>query len=176
MLVAEAGRLCRVSRVSASTAVESISLASGIVGLAALGKEAQIPAASLDVDLVTGVLPIAGVLALGTLLAGLSRLLEEGHDSVGVLPVAGMLVAGTLLADLSRLLEEGRDSAATGGCIPAGAELATMAVPANFLGGSLALPPCLSLAPNFAGCFLAGKTGCHCSSSSSDGSACADSA
>ena len=170
------------------------------MGLAALCKKAGMPAASLDVQVVAGMLPVAGMLAAGKLLAGLSRLeegfdsagmlplagmlaagkllagpgkLEEGFDSAGMLPVAGILVAGTLLVDLSRLLEEGIDWTASGGCVLAGTVLAGKAVPSDFL-RELALPPCLPLAPNIASCFF-GMTGCHCSSSSSDASACADS-
>ena len=162
VLIAGIARVCRVCRVSASAAAESISLPGGTV------RKPWTPAGSLDVDEVAGMLPVAGTLVAGKqVVAGISRL-EEGIGSAGMLPVVGVLAVGTLLANPSRLLEEGSNSAASGDCVPAGAVSAGKPVPAGFLAGMSALPPCLPLALNSAGCFLAETTGCHCSSSSSD--------
>ena len=134
----------RVCRASPPTAVGCLNLAGVTAALAALSSLEGTPAASLDVYVVAKRLPLAVI-----------------------------LVAGTLLTDLGWLLVAGNESAATGRWTLAGAA-ASAALLTCFLAGTLPLLVCLLLAPTCAGCVLAGKTGCHCSSSSSDGSAVDD--
>lgn len=133
-----------VCRASPPTAVGCLNLAGVAAALVALSSLEGTPAALLDVAVVAKRLPVAVI-----------------------------LVAGRLLTDLGWLLVAGNESAAPGRWTLVDAAAAA-ALLTSFLVGILPLLFCFPLAPSFAGCVLAGKTGCHCSSSSSDGSAVDD--